>query len=205
MLVVNGKNNWYTLGSSGLGSHGFNARQPTPGPYGVNQPDNDGYDNAAVNARVGTVLTITLKLKRFFMRAQGTTNYDGNYQNKTNFIEQVVGTSASMDIVDNWRSTLRFGQSQDDGDQFAPDGSFSSKFNSTRWNASWLNQIKLSDDHQLILGSDYRLDEVTSSETYNHNSRYDVGVFTELQSKLWDDHFVNASVRFDNNQAFAIM
>ena len=26
------KNNWYTLGSSGFGSHGFNARQPIPGP-----------------------------------------------------------------------------------------------------------------------------------------------------------------------------
>jgi vitamin B12 transporter len=52
------------------------------------------------------------------------------------------------------------------------------------------------------LGSDYRLDGVNSSETYNQNSRYDIGVFTELHSQLWDDHFVNASVRFDNNQAF---
>ena len=124
------------------------------------------------------------------MRTQGTTNYDGNFQNKTNFIEQVVGTSAGMDIVENWRSTLRFGQSQDDQDQFAPDGSFSSKFNSTRWNASWLNQFTLSDEHQLIMGSDYRLDEVDSSEIYNQNSRYDVGVFTELHSQLWDDHLL---------------
>jgi vitamin B12 transporter len=196
------KNNWYTLGSSGFGSHGFNAQQPTPGPFGVNQPDNDGYSNAAVNARVGHHFENKTEVEAFFMRTQGTTNYDGNFQNKTNFIEQVVGTSASMDIVENWHSTLRFGQSQDDQDQFAPDGAFSSKFNSTRWNASWLNQIKLSDNHQLILGSDYRLDGVNSSETYNQNSRYDVGVFTELHSQLWDDHFVNASVRFDNNQAF---
>ncbi|MDD5632031.1 MAG: TonB-dependent receptor, partial [Methylococcales bacterium] len=67
--------------------------------------------------------------------------------------------------------------------------------------ATWLNQIKLSDEHQLILGSDYRLDEVNSSEIFNKNSRYDVGVFTELNSQIWDDHFVNASVRYDNNQA----
>jgi vitamin B12 transporter len=126
------KNNWYTLGSSGLGSHGFNARRPTPGPFGVNQPDNNGYNNAAVNARVGHHFENNAEVEAFFMRVQGTTNYDGNHQNKTNFIEQVVGTSASMDIVENWRSTLRFGQSQDDNDQFAPSGSFSSKFNSTR-------------------------------------------------------------------------
>ncbi len=196
------KSNWYTLGSSGFGSHGFNARQPTPRPFGVNQPDNDGYSNAAVNARVGRHFDSNGELEAFFMRTQGTTNYDGYFQNKTNFTEQVIGTSASMDIVKNWRSTLRFGESQDDQDQFAPDGSFSSKFNSTRWNASWLNQIKLSSEHQLILGSDYRLDEVNSSETYNQSSRYDVGVFAELHSKLWDNHFVNASVRYDNNQSF---
>jgi len=165
------------LGSSGFGSHGFNARQPTPGPFGVDQPDNDGYDNAAVNARIGYRFENNAEVEAFFMRAQGHTDYDGNYQDKTDFVEQVVGTSASMDIVKNWHSTLRFGQSQDYQDQFAPDGSFSSKFNSTRWNASWLNQIKLSDEHQLIAGADYRLDEVDSSEKYNYNSRYDVGVF----------------------------
>lgn len=197
------KNNWYTLGSSGLGSHGFNAQQATPGPYGVNQPDNDGYNNAAVNARVGHRFDKNnAEVEAFFMRAQGTTNYDGNYQDRTNFIEQVAGTTASMDLMKNWRSTLRFGQSQDDGDQFAPGGSFSSQFNTARWNASWLNQFTLADNHQLTVGSDYRLDEVTSSTTYNVDSRYDVGVFTELQSKLWDDHFVNASVRFDDNQSF---
>ena len=196
------KNNWYTLGSSGFGSHGFNAQQPTFGPFGVNQPDNDGYNNAAVNARVGRHFQNNGEVEAFFMRTQGTTNYDGNFQDKTNFIEQVVGTTASMNLMENWRSTLRFGESQDDQDQFAPGGAFSSKFNSTRWNATWLNQFKISDNHKLILGSDYRLDEVNSSESYNKNSRYDVGVFTELNSQLWDDHFVNASVRYDNNQAF---
>ncbi len=190
------------MGSSGFGSHGFNARQPIPGPYGFDQPDNDGYDNAAVNARLGHRFDNNAEVEAFFMRTQGHTDYDGNYQDKTEFVNQVVGTSASMDIIENWRSTLRLGQSLDDNDQFAPDGAFSSKFNSTRWNASWLNQFNLSDEHQLILGSDYRLDEVDSTEKYTENSRYDVGVFTELHSQLWDDHFMNASVRYDNNEAF---
>jgi vitamin B12 transporter len=196
------KNNWYTLGSSGLGSHGFNAREAIPGPYGFYQPDNDGYDNASVNARIGHHFDNNAEVEAFFMRAQGHTDYDGNYQDKTDFVDQVVGTSGSMDILDNWRSTLRLGQTLDDNDQYAPDGTFSSKFNSTRWNASWLNQFTLTDEHQLILGSDYRLDEVDSSEKYTENSRYDVGVFTELHSQLWDDHFVNASVRYDHNEAF---
>ena len=196
------KNNWYTLGSSGLGSHGFNAREAIPGPYGFYQPDNDGYDNAAVNARVGHHFDNNAEVEAFFMRAQGQTDYDGTYQDRTDFVNQVAGTSGSLDILDNWRSTVRLGQTLDDNNQYAPDGAFSSTFNSTRWNASWLNQFALTDEHQLILGSDYRLDEVDSSEKYAENARYDVGVFTELHSQLWEDHFVNASVRYDNNEAF---
>ncbi|MCX7097839.1 MAG: TonB-dependent receptor [Methylococcales bacterium] len=197
------KNSWYTLGSSGLGSHGFNAREAIPGLYGLDQPDHDGYDNAAVNARVGHHFDAhNADLEAFFMRAQGHTDYDGNYQDKTNFVEQVVGTSGSMDIIKDWRSTLRLGQSRDDGEQFAPDGTFSSEFNSTRWNVTWLNQYALSEEHQLVFGSDYRLDEVDSSTLYTQTSRYDVGVFSELHSQLWDDHFVTASVRYDNNEAF---
>jgi vitamin B12 transporter len=155
-----------------------------------------------VNARLGHRFDNNAEVEASFMRTQGHTDYDGNFQDKTDFVNQVASTSASMDIMDNWRSTLRLGQSLDNNDQYAPDGAFSSTFDSTRWNASWLNQFTLSDEHQLILGSDYRLDEVDSTESYTENSRYDVGVFTELHSQLWDDHFVNASVRYDHNQAF---
>jgi vitamin B12 transporter len=197
------KNNWYTLGTSHFNSQGFNARQPIPGPFGFNQPDRDGYYNTALNARLGHRFdNNNAEVEAFFMRAEGRTEYDGTFQNKTEFVEQVVGTSASMDIVDNWRSTLRFGQSRDDGDNFAPDGAFSTRFNSTRWNTSWLNQFTLSDNHQLVLGADYRLDEVDSSELFNQRSRYDLGIFTELHSRILDNHFINASLRWDNNEAF---
>jgi vitamin B12 transporter len=195
------KNSWYTLGSSQFGSQGFNARQPTTGPFGVNQPDKDGYLNTALNARLGHRFDNNAEVEAFFMRAEGKTEYDGN-PNKTEFVNQVVGTTANMNIVENWRSILRLGQSRDDSGNFAPDGSFSSKFNSTRWNASWLNEVVLSDDHQLVIGSDYRLDQVDSSKTFAENSRYDAGIFTELHSRILDNHFINASVRGDKNEAF---
>lgn len=196
------KNNWYSLGSSQFGSQGFNSRQPTPGIFGVNQPDKDGYLNTALNARAGHRFDNNAEVEAFFMHAEGKTEFDGNFQNKTEFVEQNVGATASMNIVDNWRSILRFGQSRDDADNFAPNGAFASKFNSTRWNASWLNEVALSDDHKLVVGSDYRLDQVDSSTLYNETSRYDAGIFTELHSRLWDNHFFNASVRGDKNEAF---
>ncbi|WP_027150352.1 TonB-dependent receptor domain-containing protein [Methylobacter tundripaludum] len=193
------KNSWYSLGSSQFGSQGFNARQPIKG---LNQPDKDGYLNTALNARLGHRFDNNAEVEAFFMRAEGKNEYDGTFQNKTEFVEQTVGTTASMNIVDNWRSLLRLGQSRDEGDNFAPDGTFSSKFNSTRWNASWLNEVALSDVHQLVIGADYRLDQVDSSTAYNESSRYDAGIFTELHSRILDDHFINASVRGDKNEAF---
>ncbi|MDO9269759.1 MAG: TonB-dependent receptor [Methylobacter sp.] len=196
------KNSWYTLASSQFGSQGFNSRQPIPGRFGVNQPDKDGYLNTALNARLGHRFDNNTEVEAFFMRAEGKSEFDGNFQNKTEFVEQTVGTTAGMNILDNWRSILRLGQSRDEGDNFAPDGTFASRFSSTRWNASWLNEVALSDDHQLIIGSDYRLDQVDSSTIYNETSRYDAGIFTELHSRILDDHFINASVRGDKNEAF---
>lgn len=104
--------------------------------------------------------------------------------------------------MDNWRSTVRLGQSLDWGDQFTPKGDYSLRFDTTRWNASWLNQFQITDAHQVLISSDYRLDEVNSDTKYKESARYDVGVFTELHSRFWDDHFLNAAIRWDKNQVF---
>lgn len=204
--TVNGQQNntWYSLGSSQFGSQGFNAQQPTPGPFGVNQPDRDGYLNTALNARLGHRFDNQAELEAFFIRAEGKTEFDGSFQNKTDFVEQTVGATASMNLLDNWRSILRFGQSRDDADNFDPNGIFSSKFNSTRWNVSWLNELAIADGHKLILGSDYRLDQVDSDNMtpYDKTSRYDAGIFAQLHSQLLTNHYINASVRGDKNEAF---
>lgn len=187
-------NSWYSLGVSHLESEGINIRSDR-------DPDRDGYFNTGLNARIGHHFDNNAELEAFFMRTQGETEIDGT-PDKTGFVNQMVGTSASFDILENWRSTLRFGQTLDQNDNFRPDGGFYSRFDTTRWNATWLNQINLSPAHQLTLGSDYRVDEVQSSTAYQESSRYDVGVFGELHSRLLERHFINASLRWDDNQAF---
>lgn len=198
--TVSGKwqNSWYTLGASHMNSQGIDARQPTTT---LNEPDRDGYHNTGINARIGRRFDNNAEIEAFFMRAFGKTEFDGT-PNKTDFVNQVVGTTAGFDLLDNWRSTLRFGQTQDDGDNFRPNGGFFSRFNTTRWNATWLNNITINPNHQVTLGTDYRLDEVQSSTRYNESSRYDVGVFGEVHSRVFDDHFLNASLRWDDNEAF---
>ncbi|MGJ0486242.1 MAG: TonB-dependent receptor domain-containing protein [Methylomicrobium sp.] len=195
------KNSWYSLGASHYNTEGFNSRQPIPGPFGINELDADGYYNTGLNARVGHRFENDAEIEAFYMRGEGRTEYDG-IPNKTEFVNQVVGTNASIDFTDNWRSTLRLGQSRDDNDNFAPSGSFYSRFGTTRWNATWLNQLALSDDHQLVFGSDYRMDQVDSDQQFIKTSRYDVGIFGEMHSRIFDKNFINASLRWDENEAF---
>ncbi len=195
---ISGKlnNSWYSASASHFDTDGFNVGG------GTNQPDKDGYKNTAVNARVGHHFDNNAELEAAFLHNEGTTLYDG-YYNKTNFVNQVSSIVGSLDVVENWRSTLRLGQSLDQNDSFfSSNNKLASRFDSTRWNASWLNQFTPSENHQFVLGSDYRLDEIDSFTKYVESSRYDVGVFGEMHSRLFTDHFVNASVRWDENQAF---
>jgi vitamin B12 transporter len=194
--TVSGKlnNSWYNLGVSHITSAGFNATQ-----HG--NPDRDGYDNTGLNARVGRRFANDAEVEAFFTRAEGTNNYD-DYFSRTDFIEQVVGVSASMAMTDLWRSTLRLGQSRDEGSNFFADSTLGGRIDSTRWNASWLNNLTLSEDHQWVVGSDYRLDEIDADPQYAQKSRYDVGAFTELHSRVLDNHFLTGAVRYDNNPVF---
>lgn len=195
---ISGKlnNSWYSASASHFDTDGFNVGG------GTNQPDKDGYKNTAVNARVGHHFDNNAELEAAFLHNEGTTLYDG-YYNKTNFVNQVSSIVGSLDVVENWRSTLRLGQSLDQNDSFfSSNNKLASRFDSTRWNASWLNQFTPSENHQFVLGSDYRLDEIDSFTKYVESSRYDVGIFGEMHSRLFTDHFVNASVRWDENQAF---
>lgn len=195
------QNSWYNLGVSNIESNGF--KPLVVANDGVE--NKGGYNNTAVNARVGHRFDNNAEVEAFFMRAEGTNHFAGfsdQDSSRKQFVNQVVGTSLTKDLLDNWRSTLRFGQTRDEGSNFMASGQFKNSLNTTRWNASWLNQLTLSANHSATLGTDYRVDEIDGSTQYNKNSRYDVGVFGELHSKLFDNHFINASLRWDENQAF---
>jgi len=99
--TVSGKwqNSWYTVGASHYNTQGFDAREPVPGFFGVDQPEHDGYYNTAVNARLGHRFDNEAEIEGSFIRAQGKTEYDGTFQDKTKFINQVASLSGSMDLL----------------------------------------------------------------------------------------------------------
>jgi vitamin B12 transporter len=193
----------YSLGASNLDSQGFKAIVNLPVGVSPN-PNGYGYRNTAVNARLGQHFDDNAEIEAFFMRAEGTNQFDETFvgdTNKRTFVNQAVGITAKKTLLENWQSSLNFGQTQDDQTNFVG-AAFNSLFNTSRWNASWLNQLTLNKDHKLTLGGDYRLDQLQSATQYAKNSRYDFGLFGELHSKIFSNNFINASVRWDQNQQF---
>jgi vitamin B12 transporter len=69
--TVSGKwqDSWYNFGASHYNTQGFNARQPIPGAFGLDQPDNDGYYNTAVNGRIGHRFDNNAEVDASFMRS----------------------------------------------------------------------------------------------------------------------------------------
>ncbi len=189
----------YSAALSWFESRGIDARRPVPGRFGVDQPDHDGYDNLSAQFRGGYEFGDGGRVEAFIKRAHGTTEYDGNFQDKSDFLQQVVGGALSFDPVPDWNTSLRLSESRDEADNFAPSGDFSSRFDTRRRQLSWQNQVSLWDVNLLVFGVDYRQDQVGSSTDYDLTSRDNTGVFAQYGLTL-RDHQLIASVRRDDDE-----
>ena len=191
----------YSAAVSWLDTRGIDARRPTPGPFGVDHPDNDGYDNISMQLRGGYGFGATGRIEAFIMRAEGTTEYDGSFQDETDFLQQAAGGSFSFSPVENWNTSLRLGESRDELDNFSPSGDFSSRFDTRLRQLSWQNDISLSDEHLLTFGVDYREDKVDSSADYSRTRRDNTGVFGQYGLNF-HGHQLIASLRWDDDEIF---
>jgi len=194
-----------SLNAARFKTSGFNAQKPTPGPFGVDEPDKDGYSNDSVTARLHHRFDNGADIAAHMFRAQGHTNYDGGLQNNTNFVQQAVGADLGFSPLNNWQVKLRAGQSEDDSDNFM-DTTFSSRFNTQRGTASWQNDVTLGKDQLLTLGVDRQADHVIGNCVlfncvFTVDRRTDKGVYGQLQSRV-DNNDLLFSLRRDDNDAF---
>ena len=193
------KNLNYSGAVSWFDSRGIDSRQPTPGLFGVDQPDSDGYDNISVHFRTGYDFGETARVDAFILRAEGTTGFDGNFQDETDFLQQVVGGSLSLNVVDNWQTRLQLSEARDETENFTPRGGFASRFDTRRRQLSWQNDVSLFDGHGITFGVDYRDDRVDGSTEYGRTARDNLGIFGQYSASFYG-HQLIASVRWDDDE-----
>ena len=184
---------WYSAGLSHKTTEGIDATADA-----TKDSDRDGYKNTSFNVRLGYQFTDKLSAEAFIVRSQGENEFDNSFgADENDFMIQTVGLTANMQLTDHWLSTLTLGESRDESDQ--PDGNF---FNTRRRMANLSNKITLGSDHEIIVGADFRDDEIQSHALYAEDSRYDIGGFAEYYGRWFDFVNFNASVRGDEDEQF---
>ncbi|HYW03754.1 MAG TPA: TonB-dependent receptor [Gammaproteobacteria bacterium] len=174
-----------------------------PSGYGYktpNQPDADGYRSNSVSGWLTHGFAGGVRVKGHFLRAQGRTDYDGSFQNATDFVNQVGGASVRVPVTGRWSTTLQAGSSLDQNDNL-DNGVHSSTFNSRIDSGSWLNRIDLGRHQDLTVGADYRRESVASDTHYDHSRRHNLGAFA-LDQLYFGRNTLQASVRHDRNSAY---
>ncbi|SFI29114.1 TonB-dependent vitamin B12 receptor [Nitrosomonas sp. Nm34] len=202
-LSGGGKQGWFNMTVSGIGTSGFNActGSATAGCFTDQpDPDRDGYRNVAGSARAGYRFQNGLEIEGNFMHSAGKTEFDGSFVNKAVIAQQVFGGSARFSPFDFWRVNIIAGRSRDDADNYLGKV-FMTRFDTTRDTITWQNNFMLHQNHQLTVGTDYQHDQVNSTEAFTVNSRGNWGVFAQYLASL-AAHNVQLSLRHDDNQQF---
>lgn len=196
-----GQAGWYDLGISGYDTQGFNACQGSlsAGCY-VIEPDKDGYRNLSGRLRAGWLFGNGAEVEVNTLRTTGNNFYDGSNSNQSKTSQQVLGTTLRFNVIPIWNAILRFGQSQDNSNNYL-DGVFKSRFNSRRYTAVWKNDVSIDTGKNLIAGVDWQRDQIDSATIYTATSRNNTAAFAEYLSQFGVQD-LQFSLREDHNQQF---
>ena len=182
----------YSINANHLKTSGFDAKDDT-------ETDNDGYDNNSVSFNVAHQISKSSSLQLNTMRASGNTKFDGFY-NGNDYVQQTTGLQYTVAPFTNWDMKFNASESRDESDNFSG-LTFQTRYNTTRANYSWQNDINIGTKQILTLGADYQNDKVESTTTYNETSRNNTAGFVQHQ---WNgsNNDLQVALRSDNNEAF---
>lgn len=203
-ITGGGERGRFHLGGNLDDTKGFDACRGRGEPFfdgcGTDEPDRDGYRNAAVSVSAGYDLTDWASADLTFLRSESEVEFDGAFQNESEQVLQVFGASLRLQPLTPWSVLLRVGRSWDEQDNLK-DGVFSSRFATRRDSLTWQNDIATGDLGLLTLGVDYQRDRVGGTTAYAERDRDNTGVFGEYQARIGPAS-LKASLRHDDNQQF---
>ena len=182
----------YSINANHLKTNGFDAKDDA-------ETDNDGYDNNSVTFNVNHQISKTSSIQINSMRANGHTAFDSFYNNN-DYVQQTTGLQYTLAPLSNWNMRFNVSNSKDESENFSGI-TFQTRYNTTRTNYLWQNDLNIGTNQILTVGADYQNDEVESTTTYNESSRDNTAFFVQHQ---WNGNGndLQVALRNDDNQAF---
>jgi vitamin B12 transporter len=188
----------FSANLSHLESRGFSATRPGA-PFGVFNPDNDGYRNTAFSGGIAQRLSPDDEIGVRAFYAEGTTHFDQgpSTDDINNQRIGVYSAYAHNRLADWWASTVRMGVVEDSS---TVTGAFPSAFGSEQLQLTWQNDFTTRAG-TTIAGVEYLRQNASNSTAFAVNHRDIYSAFAG-QTAAFGDHSLAASVRYDNNSQF---
>ena len=209
-LAGGDKTTWYNLGASHYQTDSINACKDAQWVCDTTpESDKDGYRRESVSLRIGHRFTEATEAEVALLQAQGNSDYDGTFVNQTDFDQQSLSAKIKHRLGNKAVVTAQIGQSHDKADNFL-DGTFQTRFNTTRNTASLQTDLNVSDADNLTVGIDQQTDRVASNDLnswtagnqqYDKTSRKNDGLFASYQHDFGKTD-VEISARHDDNEQF---
>ena len=201
-----GERGWFGADYSYRHTDGINACDvATPSPFAgcfisAPQPDRDGYENIALSVRGGIDFNPAWSLETHALRAEGENDFDGDFVNRSETLQQVVGGTLRWHASDALDLHMTAGRNKDASDNFL-DGVFNGYFATDRDSATLQGDLALGPQQLLTLGLDWLRDRADSDTPYDETTRGNRAAFAQYQATL-GPHALQASVRRDDNDQF---
>lgn len=190
----------YSLSGSHFHTDGIDVQD------GVGDDDDDGYYSSSVSGKVSHRLPNGWELFANGLRSEGRSEFDRrdsagiDQSAHHDFVQQATRVGARGEITDGWFTELSAAHARDEQDTFY-EGELDARHDTKRDQASWLNDLTLTQNITWTAGLDWQEERVSGSTDYEESSRYNQAAFQVLAAQFGRHHF-SGSLRYDDNQAF---
>ncbi len=166
------------------------------------QPDRDGYRNNSATLRADFAANEAWQFDARAFRAIGHNDYDGDYVDNSDIVQQVLGGTARWTPSTTTQLKLTVGRNTDDSNNYIR-STFANRFDTTRDSANLQGDFTLARGHVLTAGFDWLRDRANVVDPYSpfNKSRGNRAVFAQYQAKF-ETQDLQLSVRRDDNDQF---
>ena len=164
--------------------------------------DRDGYRNDSATVRADFAPNDAWQFDARAFRAEGHNDYDGDYQDNSDIVQQVVGGSVRWTPSKAVALKLTAGRNTDDSDNFIG-ASFANSFTTTRDSANLQGDFTVANGQVLTAGFDWLRDRANVIDPWSPfaRSRGNRAAFVQYQGKF-GAHDLQLSARRDDNDQF---